>query len=148
MTTKTAKTIKPKPLTLHRFIIEMSFWGVFTRWLFVTIFAILAVGLWAVFDNQMNFFWPNLLVVIVVSLMFAFYDGLYVNMSRTVPLKPVLDKTILFASELLFIALAIISTVVAVPEFVIKIVAMTPIFATLILLIRLVLGVMWSKKSR
>ncbi len=152
---KSAKNAKRKikPLTLHRLIGEMSFWGTFTRWLFLTVFAVLFVLFLTIVMSHVGSsagsdLLSGLLIVLMVSIMFVFYDGLYVNMSRSVPISVTLDRVVLFGSEIVFAIAVVWSSVVTVPTFVIRGIAMAPIFATLILLLRLVLGIIGGKKSK
>lgn len=91
-----------QPLSLHQLITALSFWGTSVRFL---VFLVLAViSLVAVLSQSgltSNYVEQTVNLFTYVLLSFLLFDAGYVMLGRGLPLKPVVDRLVVFVVDLL-----------------------------------------------
>lgn len=106
---KTANNKKHQALSLHELLTDLSFWGSSVRFL---IFLVLAVASLAVVltqpDLTSSYVEQTIDLFIYVLLSYFLFDVGYVMLGRDLPLKPGVDRLVIFIFDFLIICWYII----------------------------------------
>lgn len=99
---KTAAKKRTTSLSLHQLITALSFWGTSVRFLIFLVLAVISLvavlsqsGLTATYVEQT----VNLFTYVLLS--FLLFDAGYVMLGRGLPLKPAIDRLVIFVVDVM-----------------------------------------------
>ncbi len=150
MVKKKKKTI-PKHLSMHTLLDSLSFSGTVGRTLFVVFLALICFVLVVLHVNmepggQTGLIGAALLYLSLAVFGFAVFDALYVWLQHLHPLPILFDRIILFVTELGAVALFILPFILEMSLNELYINVWLPLGLAILLIIRYLTGVLFSKE--
>lgn len=150
MKKKISTRSKKEPLTLHGLLGALSYWGTTARFLLVSMLVLIAFVLNISFIDVSSPYYvvseTQVLVYALAILMLT--DLLYVMVARSKPLDPKLDRWVVIIADIVIASCFIVPSfvsVAAVHSTGMRV--LSPVVALLVVGIRILLGLLYSKKE-